>query len=327
MEITEERAKLAQAYEQLIPKYQRLVNELTFALEDRIKTSGLKVVSVHGRVKTVDSLFSKVERKEYKNPLADIHDLAGVRVVCQFTPDLDVIDKLICKLFDVHETVDKSASLEFDKMGYQGTHYIVTLGPNHRGARYDGLAELKSELQVRTILQDAWAQISHSLDYKSEASVPERERRELYNVSSLLEVSQNIFDRTRETRQRYSEEVRQRQPSSPEFLAQPIDRETISAYTRWKYPKLPVKENLQELLIKDLDHSRFRTLKDIEDVVVLALDAVEAYSKEAPDLFTFGTDYITKSMGFVDEHFRRTHGFGTQTREAFQKFSHLVRKR
>ena len=80
---------------------------------------------------------------------------------------------------------------------------------------------------------------------------------ELYNVSSLLEVSQNIFDRTRETRQRYSEEVRKKQASSPEFLAQPIDRETISAYTRWKYPNLPVKENLQELLIRDLDHSRF----------------------------------------------------------------------
>lgn len=79
---------------------------------------------------------------------------------------------------------------------------------------------------------------------------------ELYNVSSLLEVSQNIFDRTRETRQRYSEEVRKKQASSPEFLAQPIDRETISAYTRWKYPNLPVKENLQELLIRDLDHSR-----------------------------------------------------------------------
>lgn len=313
-------------YGELLPKYRRLVDELTFAVEDRIKTSGLKVASVHGRVKTLDSLLSKVERKEYKDPLADVHDLAGVRVICQFTPDLDIIDKLIRELFDVHEIVDKSASLGFDKTGYQGTHYIVTLGPNHRGARYNGLAELKSEIQVRTILQDAWAQISHSLDYKSDASVPERERRELYNVSTLLEVSQNIFDRTRETRQRYSEEVRKKQPSSAEFLAQAIDRETISAYTRWKYPHLPVKENLQELLIRDLDHSRFRTLKDVEDVVLRAIDAIDAYNKEAPDLFTFGTDYITKSMGFADEHFRRAHGFGTQTRAAFQKFAHLVRK-
>jgi ppGpp synthetase/RelA/SpoT-type nucleotidyltranferase len=123
--MSEEREKLAQAYEALIPKYQRLVDEVMFALEDRIKTSGLKVASVHGRVKTLDSLFSKVERKEYKDPLADIHDLTGVRVVCQFTPDLDVLDKLIAELFDVYDIVDKSASLGFDKTGYQGTHYIV----------------------------------------------------------------------------------------------------------------------------------------------------------------------------------------------------------
>jgi ppGpp synthetase/RelA/SpoT-type nucleotidyltranferase len=269
----------------------------------------------------------KVQRKEYETPLSDIHDFGGVRVVCQFTPDLDAIDKLIGELFNIHEIVNKSASLGFDKTGYQGTHYIVTLGPNHRGARYDGLTELKCEIQVRTILQDAWAQISHSLDYKSEASIPERERRELYNVSSLLEISQNIFDRTRETRQRYSEEVRQKQPSSPGFLAQPIDRETISAYTRWKYPNLPVKENLQELLIRDLDRSRFKTLKDVDDVILRAMDAVKAYSKEAPDLFNFGTDYIAKSIGFVDEHFRRAHGFGPQTREAFARLSQLVRNR
>jgi ppGpp synthetase/RelA/SpoT-type nucleotidyltranferase len=303
------------------------VDEVTFALENRIKTCGLKVASIHGRVKTFDSVVHKVELKEYDNPLSDIHDFAGVRVVCQFTPDLDAIGKLIGELFNIHEIVNKSASLGFDKTGYQGTHYIVTLGPKHHGARYDGLTELKSEIQVRTILQDAWAQISHSLDYKSEASIPERERRELYNVSSLLEISQNIFDRTRETRQRYSKEVRQKQPSSPEFLTQPIDRETISAYTRWKYPSLPIKENLQELLIRDLDRSRFKTLKDVDDALLRAVDAVKAYSKEEPDFFNFGTDYITKSIGFVDEHFRRSHGFGTQTREAFARFSHLVRKR
>jgi ppGpp synthetase/RelA/SpoT-type nucleotidyltranferase len=234
--MSEESTKLKQGYEASIASYQWLVSEVTVALEDRIKTSGLKVALIHGRVKTLDSVINKVERKQYKDPLSDIHDFAGVRVVCQFTPDLDLIDKLIRELFDVQEKVDKSASLGFDKTGYQGTHYIVKLRPNHRGAGYDALAELKSEIQVRTILQDAWAQISHILDYKSEASVPEKERRELYNVSSLLEISQNIFDRTRETRQRYAEEVRRKQPNSPEFLAQPIDRETIAAYTRWKYP-------------------------------------------------------------------------------------------
>ena len=118
--MSEESTKLEQDYEALIPSYQRLVREVTFALENGIKTSGIKVASVHGRVKTFDSVVNKVERKEYNDPLSDIHDFAGVRVLCQFTPDLDVIDKLIRELFDVHETVDKLASLGFDKTGYQG---------------------------------------------------------------------------------------------------------------------------------------------------------------------------------------------------------------
>lgn len=324
--MSKERISLIEKYQALIPNYESLVREVRFALEQRIDSIGLNVASVQGRVKTSDSLANKVERKEYKDPLAEIHDLAGVRVVCQFTPDAEVVDGLIHELFEVHEKTKKSDSLGFEKMGYQGTHYIVSLGPKHQGARYDKLAALKSEIQVRTILEDAWAQISHTLDYKSEASVPKKERRELYRVSTLLEVSQDIFDRTRETRKKYSEDVRKKRLGSLEFLAQPIDRETITAYTRWKYPNLQVKDNLQELLIRDLDHSRFSSLKDIEDAVMRAVDAIEAYRAEAPSLFTFGTDYLTKSVGFVDDHFRRTHGFGDQTRQAFNKYSYLVRK-
>jgi Region found in RelA / SpoT proteins len=190
--MSEERTKLAQAYEELVPKYQRLVDEVKFALEDRIKTSGVKVASVHGRVKTLDSLLSKVERKEYKDPLADIHDLAGVRVVCQFTPDLVVIAKLIRELFEVHETVDKSSSLEFDKMGYQGTHYIVTLGPNHRGARYDGLAGLKSEIQYERFSRMHGRRLVIASTTSRKLRYP-RENGESYTMFPLCLKSHRIF--------------------------------------------------------------------------------------------------------------------------------------
>jgi hypothetical protein len=60
------------------------------------------------------------------------------------------------------------------------------------------------------------------------------------------------------------------------------------------------KEDSQELLIRDLDHSPFRTLKDLEDVIVGAIDAVKLNSREAPNLFTSGTDYITKEVAMSD---------------------------
>lgn len=192
------------------------------------------------------------------------------------------------------------------------------------GPRYDDLKKLRAEIQVRTILQDAWSHISHSLAYKSEASVPNRELRELNNVASLLEVAQEIFDRSSATRQEYSSAVKSKRGSS-EFLQQPIDRETVSAYTRWKYPDLPVNVRVQELLIRDIDHSRYRYLEDLDVAVEIAKEAVLAYQKAEPTLFQAGTDFLTKSLGFADVNFRKAHPFARRTREAFEKFEHLVK--
>lgn len=221
----------------------------------------------------------------------------------------------------------KGASRPRARSRYQATHFIVRLPTSSSGPRYDGLKELVCEIQVKTILQDAWAQIDHLLMYKSQQSIPERERRELNNVSALLEVAQSIFDRTRETRELYTREVEDKLQSHAEFLGQGIDRETLAAYTRQRFPQVPVDRRIQEILLGDLDRARYRTLQDIEDAIVAAADAVGAYQKDAPGLFETGTDYITKSLGFADEGFRSTHGFSPRSRQAFAKYGHLVKGR
>ena len=313
------------AYENVRPLYKNLVGEILFGLRRNLREGGFTGTEVQGRAKEIDSFLEKCSRKEYADPLSEITDLAGVRIICQFTTDIEQIESLIRNMFVVHETVDKTADLGTDRMGYQGLHLIVSLGGGHEGPRYDDLKKLRAEIQVRTILQDAWAHISHSLAYKSEASVPDRELRELNNVASLLEVAQEIFDRSSATRKEYSKTVESKRGSS-DFLQQPIDRETVSAYTRWKYPDLPVNERIQELLIRDMDHSRYRQLAHIDQAVEDAKDAVRAYQQEEPSLFSAGTDYLTKSLGFSDERFQVAHPFATRTRSAFKKFGHLVKR-
>ena len=314
-------------YENLKPLYDDLVDEVEFALKRTLEGSGLKVVGVHGRVKTLESFLEKVERKQYSDPFSEMSDLAGVRVVCRFTSDLDVVERLIRQLFKVFESINKTALLGVDHMGYSGSHYVIELGNRHKGSRYDGLSGLKCEIQVRTILQDAWAQINHSLVYKSEASIPEKERRELNNVSALLEIAQSIFDRSRETREQYAAEVANKQRRPSEFMLQPIDRETVAAYTKSKYPDLPINENIQEMFLAQIDRTQYRTIKELDEAVLAAQGAVAAYQREAPMLFKSGTDYLTKSLGFVDSKFRATHGFAQQTRQAFLKYEHLVERR
>jgi hypothetical protein len=65
-------------------------------------------------------------------------------------------------------------------------------------------------------------------------------------------------------------------------------------------------------------------LKDIDSVVEKAKPAVNAYRKENPDYFTFGTDFLTKSLGFVDTEFRGRHSWGERTSDAFKRLGYLV---
>lgn len=190
------------------------------------------------------------------------------------------------------------------------------------------MRDLKCEIQVRTILQDAWASISHHLVYKEESSIPDRVKRDLNNVASLLEIAQGVFDTAKEKIDSYRSEILQLQKETvpDKFLSQPVDYETLYAYTRWKYKDWQVSERWHNRLLSDIDLKKYPTLKEIDDVVERAKDAVMAYQKENPDLFKAGTAFITKSLGFWDMEFRKKHPFCQETWSAFQKYEHLVKK-
>lgn len=308
-----------------LPSYERLVEEVKYVLNTKLQAADIHPALLHGRAKTIESFRAKVERKHYSNPLEEITDFAGIRAVCHYEADADRIVDEIRGEFNVVEHVDKTHGLDVDKMGYGGSHLIVTLGSRYSGARYDGIGDLKCEIQVRTVLQDAWAMISHQLSYKSEKSVPPRLQRDLNNVSALLEIAQRTFDNVREQRNAYVREIEAKEENPPAFLAQSPDYETLLAYTRWKFPDLPASDKLNVRLLQDLNQHTYPTLAEIDAAVELAKGAVEAYRRENPEWFKFGTDFITKSLGFVDKQFLAKHGFATKTREAVARHRHLIK--
>jgi putative GTP pyrophosphokinase len=312
-------------YKALHPLYEQLVEEVRYTLERRLNATTASIVSISGRVKEVRSLEDKIRRKPYQDPLTQITDLAGVRVVCNYESDLIDVSELIKTLFQIHEEIDKSSDLGIEKMGYSGRHLVVTLGGTYSGERYNEINSLKCEIQVRTVLQDAWAIISHKLIYKREATIPSRLRRDINNVASLLEIAQGVFDTVREKQEAYRIDIAQREGIASDFLAQSVDFETLLAYTKWKYPDLPVSEEWNEALVSDLDLDSYPTLGYIDAQVERAKAAVAEYRCENPRFFKFGTDFITKSMGFTDAHFRNKHAFGEQTVKAFEKYANLVR--
>ncbi|TWC00226.1 ppGpp synthetase/RelA/SpoT-type nucleotidyltransferase [Bradyrhizobium macuxiense] len=312
------------AYAQVQPLYARLASEIRDILEVKLAAAGLTLVSLTFRIKTPDSFAAKVARKRYTNPASQMTDLAGVRVVSAYESELAQIAEVIEAVFDVRERVDKARDLGADKMGYNGKAYIVRLGPRYAGGRYEGITDIDCEIQVRTFLQDAWAIINHQLVYKNEESTPQRLRRDLNNVASLLEIAQGIFDSVKEKRSAYVSEIQRKENDQSAFLAQPLDFDTVMAYSRWKFPKLDASASLTQMLLNDIDLKAYPTLQALDAVVDQARAAVAAYQKENPDWFRTGTDFLTKSLGFVDPKFRAKHRFATRTRDAFERFQNLV---
>jgi hypothetical protein len=209
-------------------------------------------------------------------------------------------------------------------MGYNGRHYVVSYDCNKNDQIENNSEKVFCEIQLRTVLQDSWAIASHHLLYKNENGIPKRIRRDLNNVASILEVAQQVFDRIRNKRNEYVKEIDEATSEESKFLSQVIDYETLKAYTKWKYPKLPVSKKWQNRLLADLDYSKYKTLNDINIAVIKAENAVKTYKKENPDWFKSGTGHITKSLGFTDSGFRTKHPFGGKTRVAFNKYAGLV---
>jgi hypothetical protein len=116
-----------------------------------------------------------------------------------------------------------------------------------------------------------------------------------------------------------------RPPTGGDVPERPLGYDSSGWYTLLRFPNLPVSEFWQARAINDVDPNRFSSIRDIDEVVSRARDAVSAYAAEAPGLFKHGTDFITKSLGFVAGDFRRAHSFATETLQAFSKYANLVR--
>lgn len=102
----------------------------------------------------------------------------------------------------------------------------------------------------------------------------------------------------------------------------------VSNLSRRCFPALPVDVQLQARMLIDMEKAGLSAAGLLDDVIELALrraaPAVEALSKEYPEAFSSGTDFMTKSLGFLYPEFRASHGFSRRTRAGFEKFAGLV---
>lgn len=146
----------------------------------------------------MESFTEKLSRpgKSYANPIEEITDLCGLRVILYYQEDVDSFCDAIRREFLVDDmrSVDKRHQLRSDQFGYISVHLICRLNSNRSSLlEWSPYANLNIEIQVRTVLQHAWASISHALQYKNQADIPDQFVRQLTRVSGLLELSDEQF--------------------------------------------------------------------------------------------------------------------------------------
>jgi len=183
--------------------YEALASVIARVLQECLKKRDIKVHSVQYRAKDPSSLERKAatpsdadpNSPKYRNPLKEITDLAGVRVITHFPSTIEEVDRLLNDEFEIIERSDKSDELiEEERFGYQSVHYLVRIRSDRaRLAEYERFVSAIAEVQVRTILQHAWAEIEHDIQYKSATTIPTEIRRRFMALAGMLEIADREF--------------------------------------------------------------------------------------------------------------------------------------
>jgi ppGpp synthetase/RelA/SpoT-type nucleotidyltranferase len=181
----------------------RLLSEKTKeSLSSILNTKGIVPHSITNREKDPAALREKITREGGADALFnDISDLAGVRIIAYFPSDVDKIVPLIKKEFiiDPKHSMDKRLSSDPAIFGYASVHFVVEFRPEMlKLPEYALFDKMKCEIQVRTILQHAWAEIEHDIVYKSPGKIPFRVRRRFACLAGLLEIADREFESLRQ---------------------------------------------------------------------------------------------------------------------------------
>lgn len=185
-------------YTLLRPNYVAFTERIRSLIEELLQVNNIKAHLIEGRAKTVDSFREKIRRpgKHYTEPLDELSDLSGIRVIVNYLEDVEKVAKIISTEFEIVKFENSHLASEYspDKFGYISHHSIVTLTKN-RGKlpEWRIYKKLRSEIQIRTVLQHSWAVVSHALQYKHESDVPKPLRRKLYRLAGLFELADEEF--------------------------------------------------------------------------------------------------------------------------------------
>jgi putative GTP pyrophosphokinase len=232
------REDLRQRYSELEPALHRLGAGLRDALADLLAQNAIRVLDVSHRIKTFESFCEKVTRKHYSDPFRQTVDLCGVRIIVFSPGDMQRVDELLRSEFMIDEALDRSSVLREEEFGYRSNHYVVRLRSTWLSVPgYRGLGDLLAEVQVRTVLMHAWADLSHRLSYKSAEQTPAQFRRRIFRLSALFELADDEFEKLHEEKRQLQQRLTSVALEDPRHFAMThtLNLDTLQVYLNLRF--------------------------------------------------------------------------------------------
>ena len=128
--------------------------------------------NISSRLKSPESIANKLIKKGIpitaESILSNLHDIAGVRVICHYIEDIYQIAHYLSMHDDIRIIKQKDYIQNPKPSGYRSLHLIVTV-PVYLST---GKKVVPVEIQIRTIAMDFWASLEHQLRYKTKNNVP-----------------------------------------------------------------------------------------------------------------------------------------------------------
>jgi len=213
---------IKQTYETYIPFMNSIMLNVEEKLRNCIKLSSQPTYKA--RIKSFESYYKKVlrikpDQAAASDELVCLTDMMGIRIICAFLEDLTVVLDELPPLFTIKEIERKGSTQNFKEFGYESIHVLVAIPEDciPKDPEYAGLSlpsEAVCEIQIRTILQDAWAEVEHELIYKSEFSPFDLPlRRKLASMNASLSLADIIFQEIRDYQKKLQGEMEERRKS------------------------------------------------------------------------------------------------------------------
>lgn len=301
-------------------KYDQLCLSVKNILENVLSQEKIALVGIHHRTKQFNSLKNKYLKKKYENTEM-IMDISGIRIIALVEDDLKIISKIIENTFKIHkeDSIDKTNELGVDKFGYRSIHYICDLGSKRNDLEeYKELKSLRFEIQIRTALSHAWAEIEHDRGYKLKGQLPNELKRRFNLLSGLLESADLEFNRLTQEIKAYNATLKS--SNEEQILNEEINKVSIINYLNKKILNSGFELDPNDYSISALQDEGDNFYKLLSKFNFITINDIEKIWKKNSDKITIETYKASENLHYILNRILQYEDLEKETQHYFDVF-------